>query len=135
MIVRNVLALTYRQIAVDKIRAVVGKVDAESTGEASWTGPLAGCANEYASWDSFGFYNDIQHVVDAVVEIDVGVSRGTEDNFGARCHSGVGMCGRIVRRKISFGFRNSRVEVAVHDVCAEQIAGDLNGGSRKEATI
>lgn len=129
------MAVAEGEIALGEVLAIVREIDTEGASEAAGARPLAGSADEDATGDALRFSNDVEHVVDAVVEVDVSVSGRTEDDAGAGGEAGEGVGGGIVVRKVGFGFVDAGVEIAMDEEAAEQFAGDGGCGSGKEATI
>lgn len=133
--VRNVLGILEGDWSDGEVCSVVGQVDAEAFREPAWPFEVAGGADKDAARDAFGLGDDVEHEVDAVVEIDVGMGRGTEDDAGALGEASGGMGGGIVEGEVGFCLGDGGLKIAMNDDFAEQIAGDDGCGARKEVTI
>lgn len=118
-----------------EVCSVVGEVDRESLGETAGALVIAGGADEDAARDTVGLGDDVEHEVNAVVEIDVGMAGRAEDDAGAFGETSSGVSGGIVEGEIGFGFGDAGVEIAVDDDFTKQIASDDGCGARKEVTI
>lgn len=121
--------------AVCQIRSIVAQVDAHRFGQAAGADPGFGGAYENAAWSAFWLDNNVEHVMDSVVEIDVSVTGRAEDYLGAFSETGTGVGGFVAHRKISLGFRNTGAQFAVDEPLAEQVSRDKRGWPGKEATI
>lgn len=105
-------------------RAVEKAGEAEDGGEAP---------DEDATGGAVGFGDDVEAFVDAVVEIDVGVAGGAEDDAGAGGDAAAGVGGLIQGTEIGFYFDNTALAVAVDEQFAEEGAGDSDGIAGVEA--
>ncbi len=101
--------------AVCQIGSIVAEVDAHRFGQAARADPGFGGADENAAGSAFWLDNNVEHVMDSVVEIDVGVTGKSENNLSSFGETGKGVGGFVANRKISFGFRNTGAEFAVHE--------------------
>ncbi len=87
-------------------------------------------AEEDASAFTFGITGDVQAVVTAVDEIDVGVAGGAEENCVAGGFSGGGVGGKVVLCEIGFDFDDAGGEmgrVSAEEEFPEEVAGDGAG--------
>lgn len=80
---------------------------------------------------AFGTGDSVCAVVEAVDEVDVGVSHGAEEDAVAVGLADVGVGGRIMGAEIGFGFDDATegglVALEVGEVAAEQLFGDGDG--------
>lgn len=125
-----------------KVGTVVGESDAEGLGEeAGAMEALGGMrdgiggADEDAAGRAFGLDDDVEEGVDAVVEVDVGVTGRAEDHLRSGRAAGEGVGGGIVVGKVGFDLADAGGVGAVDEELAEKIAGDDGCGPRKEVTI
>lgn len=78
------------------------EVDAEAFGESAWPLEFAGSTDQNIAGDRFGLGNDVEHEVDAVVQIDVGMTGWAEDDAGALGEASGGVGGGIVEGEVGF---------------------------------
>ena len=100
------------------------------TGEASDRGYAA---DKDAAGDAVGFGDDIEAFVNAVVEIDVGATRGAEDDAAARSDAAARVSSQIVSAKVGLDFDNAALAVAMDEQFAEQSAGHFDSIAGVEA--
>ena len=82
--------------------------------------------------------DDVEHVVHAVDEVDIGVTCGAEHDFGARGATFGGMTGEVVGADVGFGFDDSGAALCmggfVNEDRADEVGGDLLGVSGEEGS-
>ena len=111
------------------------EVDAHCLSKAAGAAPRLGGANQNTARCADLLHHNIEHEVDTVIEIDVGVAGRAEDDLGAFCETCVGVCGLVATWKVRFGFRNASSQFAMDEPLAEQVSRDKRGWPGKEATI
>ena len=87
-------------------------------------------ANEYAAGLAIRFRHQVEAFVHTVNQVDVGVTRRSEDDAGTlrQAAGGVG-CEVIAAAQVGFGFDDDAGGGAVHQEFADQVAGDFHGGA------
>jgi hypothetical protein len=114
--------------------AVVGEGDAGVAGElARSVAPAVDGANQDTAGDAFGFADDVEAVVDAVNEEDIGAARGAKKDFGAGRAATKGVGGAVAFGQIGLGFGDDAFVGAEPEAAAEEVAGDVDGGLGEEA--
>lgn len=98
---------------------VVGAGDAEMAGEAAGTGDLGDGADEDAAGGAVGLGGDVEAIVHAVDEIDVGVAGGTINDFGAGGDAAGGVGGFVVETEIGLDLGDGGGEIAMDQHLAE----------------
>ena len=93
--------------------------------------PAVDGTDQDTAGDAFGFADDVEAVVDAVDEKDIGAARGPKGLRWASGHEGVG--GAVAFGQIGLGLGDDAVVGAELDGAAEEGAGDVDGGLGEEA--
>lgn len=123
------------EIVAAKIFAIMAAVEAEALGQEARPAIARRRANQHAAGDAFGLDGNVEHPVNAVVQVHVGVTGWSEEDAGARGRSTKGVGGGIVFRQVGFDFGDAVFKISMHESAAQKIARDFHSGTRKEATI
>lgn len=90
-------------------------------------------AEENAAGSTGGFGDDVEALVDAVAQIDVGAAGGTEQDAGAGGEAAAGVSGEVGGAEVGLYFDDAPGAFAVDESFAEEGAGDRNGVAGIEA--
>lgn len=112
---------------VEDGQAVLRAGDAEGAREAPGAGDAFDGADEDAAGGAVGFGDEIEALVDAVDEIDVGAAGRAEDDLGAGGDAAGGVGGFVIEAEVGFGFDDGGGVGAADEEFAEEIAGDGDG--------
>lgn len=104
-----------------------GASDAEVASEAAGTGDAGDAADEDAAGGAVGLGDEIETVVDAVDEIDVGAAGRAVDDAGAGGDAAGGVGGFVVEAEVGFDFDDGCGEGAANEEFTEEGAGDGDG--------
>jgi hypothetical protein len=96
-------------------------------------GERAEGAEEDAAGSTGGFGDDVEALVDAVAEIDVGAAGRAEQDAGAGGEAAAGVSGKVGGAKVGLYFDDAPGSLAVDERFAEEGAGDRNGVAGIEA--
>lgn len=106
---------------------VVGAGDAEVAGEAAGATDANDAADKDAAGRTVGLGGDVEAIVHAVDQIDIGVAGRAVDDFGAGSDAAGGVGGFVGKPEIGFDFDDRGGQVAVDEHFAQQSAGDGDG--------
>lgn len=113
--------------------------DAASFGHFGDAGKRLEGANQNAARFAFWFAGDIEAIVIAVDEIDIGVAGRSEEDGGTGGVAGRGMGGRIIPAEVGFDFydagRKGASWCGANQQLAQKAASDAAGRSGEEGTI
>ena len=94
-------------------------------------------AEEDASGATFGLAGDVEAVVIAVNEVDVGMAGSAEEDGVAQGFSGGGVGGRVFYAEVGFDFDDAGAEIGfgslAHEDFAQQVAGYAARSAGKES--
>lgn len=108
-------------LAVERAR------NAERPGEASRPGDAFDAADQHAPWHAIGFGNQVQALVDAVNQVDVGAARRPEDDARPRRYAARSVRRPVAPPQIRLHLHDRRGHRAAHEHLSQQVPGDGNG--------
>lgn len=107
--------------------AVLRAGDAEGAREAPGARDAFDGADEDAAGGAVGFGDEIEALVDAVDEVDVGAAWRPEDDTRAGRESTGGVGGFVIEAEVGFGFDDGGGVGAADEEFAEEFAGNGDG--------
>lgn len=110
-------------------------IEAEAFGQEAGPAKAGRRTDQHTARDAFRLHRNVEHPMDAVVQVHVSVAGRAEEDAGARGGSAKGVGGGIVFREVGFDFSDAVFETSMHESAAQKIARDFHSGARKEATI
>src|SRR5579864_409127 len=123
--------------AARDVAAVVLQRDAQrarelagSVGRASDSGTRLKGANQHATGGAFRLRHDVEAVMDAVNQVNIGVARRAEQDACAGRQAAVGVSGRIGGAQIGFGLDDAPGGLAMRQDLAQQRASHLRRRAR-----
>lgn len=130
-----------RESAPGDIGSILAEVDVEGSGEAAGTfSGLRGmardfdCADEHAAGAIFRFGYDVQAVVHAVDQVDVGMAGRPENHFRARSDAAEGVGGGVGKAQIGLRLDDTGNGVSMHQIGAEERPRYLDGRAGVETS-
>ena len=91
-------------------------------------------ANQHAARRAFGLGHQVEALVHAVDEVDVGVAGRAEDHAGAIGQAARGMRRQVVPAQVGFGLDDDARGAPVHQDLAQQVARNVYGGPQVEGS-
>lgn len=79
--------------------------------------------------------DDVEHVVHAVDEIDIGVAGGAEHDFRAIGAAFGGVAGEVVRTDVGFSFHDAGAKLVAVDAVDEDFAEKIGGNNLGRAVV
>lgn len=107
--------------------AVLRAGDAEGAGEAAGPGDAHNAPDQDAAGGAIGFGDEVQALVHAVNEVDVGAAGRSEDDAGSGCDASGGMGGFVVSSQVGFDFDDRGGHGSEDEDFAQQVARHGDG--------